>query len=256
MVATGKSLFIYESLIYALRMQYKILKNALKAKSSKLKAQGSQRFFKTGKGQYAEGDLFIGVTVPEIRLIAKTYPLTPLGEVKKLLKGAIHEERALGLIILVNRFNQADLKLRQKIFAFYLRNRQAVNNWDLVDLSAPAILGKFCFESGQHEIMDKLVTSKRHWDRRMAIVATLSFIRNHATQLTYHYAEKLLGDKEDLMHKATGWMLREAGKKDERELKKFLLKHSEKMPRTMLRYAIEKFSPAERQEMLKLRASS
>ena len=231
-------------------MQYKVLKNALQAKSSPLKAKGSLRFFKTGKGQYGEGDHFIGVTVPDIRMIAKKYPLTPLAEVRKLLKSFIHEERALGLIILVNRFQKGDLASREKIFHFYLRNRKAVNNWDLVDLSAPAILGGYCLETDDLELMDQLVNSKRHWDRRMAIVATFSFIRKDKTHLTFRYAKKLLSDNEDLMHKATGWMLREAGKKDEQKLKSFLHENLAQMPRTMLRYAIEKLSPTERKSIL------
>lgn len=232
-------------------MQYKLLKNALRLKSSTKKAEGQRRFFKTGKGQYAEGDIFIGVTVPEIRSIVKMYPSTPLSEIKKLLKSEIHEERSLGILLLIHQFKKADTAQRSPLFNFYLKNLSRINNWDLVDNSAPAIMGAYCFEIKSHEVMDQLLTSKRHWDRRIAIVGTLFFIRQGKTQLTFNYARALLRDQEDLMHKATGWMLREAGKKNEQGLKNFIKTNVRKMPRTMLRYSIEKFSPSERASILK-----
>jgi 3-methyladenine DNA glycosylase AlkD len=222
----------------------------LKKKSSEERALRTMSFFKTGKGQYSEGDLFIGVSNPDIREIAKIYPQTSIKDLVKLLKSPIHEERLLSLILMVNQFKKGDKQLRIELFNTYTKNRAFVNNWDLVDLSSPILLGDFCLENNDHEFMDELLNSTRHWDRRMAIVGTLSFIRNSVTKLTFVYAQKLLNDKEDLMHKATGWMLREAGKRDENALRKFLSLYGKKMPRTMLRYAIEKFSEKERQKIL------
>lgn len=231
-------------------MNYKILQLELKKKSSEERALRTMSFFKTGKGQYSEGDLFIGVSNPDIREIAKIYPQTSIKDLVKLLKSPIHEERLLSLILMVNQFKKGDKQLRIELFKTYTNNRAFVNNWDLVDLSSPILLGDFCLENNDHEFMDELLNSTRHWDRRMAIVGTLSFIRNSVTKLTFVYAQKLLNDKEDLMHKATGWMLREAGKRDENALRKFLSLYGKKMPRTMLRYAIEKFSEKERQKIL------
>jgi len=231
-------------------MNYKILQLELKKKSSEERALRTMSFFKTGKGQYSEGDLFIGVSNPDIREIAKIYPQTSIKDLVKLLKSPIHEERLLSLILMVNQFKKGDKQLRIELFNIYTNNRAFVNNWDLVDLSSPILLGDFCLENNDHEFMDELLNSTRHWDRRMAIVGTLSFIRNSVTKLTFVYAQKLLNDKEDLMHKATGWMLREAGKRDENALRKFLSLYGKKMPRTMLRYAIEKFSEKERQKIL------
>jgi 3-methyladenine DNA glycosylase AlkD len=231
-------------------MNYKILQFELKKKSSEERALRTISFFKTGKGQYSEGDIFIGVSNPDIREIAKIYLQTSIKDLVKLLKSPIHEERLLSLILMVNQFKKGDKQLRIELFNTYTKNRAFVNNWDLVDLSSPILLGDFCLENNDHEFMDELLNSTRHWDRRMAIVGTLSFIRNSETKLTFVYAQKLLNDKEDLMHKATGWMLREAGKRDEKALRKFLSLHGKKMPRTMLRYAIEKFSEKERQKIL------
>jgi 3-methyladenine DNA glycosylase AlkD len=231
-------------------MNYKILQLELKKKSSEERALRTMSFFKTGKGQYSEGDIFIGVSNPDIREIAKIYPQTSIKDLVKLLKSPIHEERLLSLILMVNQFKKGDKQLRIELFNTYTKNRAFVNNWDLVDLSSPILLGDFCLENNDHEFMDELLNSTRHWDRRMAIVGTLSFIRNSVTKLTFVYAQKLLNDKEDLMHKATGWMLREAGKRDENALRKFLSLYGKKMPRTMLRYAIEKFSEKERQKIL------
>ena len=210
----------------------------------------SVRFFKTGKGQYGEGDIFLGVTVPELREIARTNSSAPLTTLRLLLQAEIHEERLLALIILVNRYVQGNPEEKKKIFHFYIKNRQQINNWDLVDTSAPYILGLHVLEHNDLKVLKKLLISKRQWDRRMAILATFAFIRNNQTDLTFNFAEKLLSDKEDLMHKATGWMLREAGKRDGKALRKFISLHGAEMPRTMLRYAIEKFSVNERKEIL------
>ena len=231
-------------------MNYKILKNELKKKSSEERASRTMSFFKMGKGQYSEGDLFIGVSIPDIRQIARNFPQTSLNEVMKLFISPVHEERLLALIMMVNQFKNGDEKSKKEIFKIYVDQRIFVNNWDLVDLSSPAIMGNYCFENNNHDFMDDLLGSRRHWDRRMAIVGTLSYIRNGYTKLTFTYAKKLLSDKEDLMHKATGWMLREAGKRDEKSLRSFISLHGKKMPRTMLRYAIEKFNEKDRKKIL------
>ena len=232
-------------------MKYKTLKNELILKSSAIKAEKAKRFFKTAKGEYGEGDIFIGVSVPDIRFIAKEYADTPLSEIRKLLKNEIHEERLLGGILLVNRYKKSDVVEQERIYDFFLENRHFINNWDLVDTTAPTIIGEHCFQNGTHKDMDELLRSKHHWDRRMAILSTFAFIRKNELQLTYQYALSLLSDKEDLMHKATGWMLREAGKRDLKRLENFIQKHGKKMPRTMLRYSIEKFPTKKREKILK-----
>jgi 3-methyladenine DNA glycosylase AlkD len=231
-------------------MNYKTLQLEIKKKSSQERAKRTMSFFKTGEGQYSEGDIFIGVSNPDLRDIAKNYPQTSKKDLVKLLQSPIHEERLLSLILMVNQFRRGGKLIRAEIFNIYTNHKAFVNNWDLVDLSSPVLLGDFCLENNYYAFMEDLLTSKRHWDRRMAIVGTLSFIRTGLTKLTFIYAQKLLGDKEDLMHKATGWMLREAGKRDEKSLRKFLSLNGKKMPRTMLRYAIEKFSEKERKKIL------
>lgn len=232
-------------------MKYKILKKALAQKSSAVKAEKSKRFFKTAKGEYGEGDIFIGVSVPDIRLVAKEYADTPLAEINKLLKNKIHEERLLGGILLVNRYKKSKINEQKEIYNFFLRNRRFINSWDLVDTTAPTIIGEYCFQSGSHKDMNKLVSSKQHWDRRMAILSTFAFIRKNELQLTFKYALLLMSDKEDLMHKATGWMLREAGKRDFKKLAHFIKEHGKEMPRTMLRYSIEKFPIKNREKILR-----
>ena len=233
-------------------MEYEIVKSALLQKATPVKAEATQRFFKTGKGEYGEGDVFIGVSVPDTRLFAKQFADIPFTEIKKLLDSKIHEERLLGGIILVNRFKKTkDEKEHKNIFQFFIKNKNAMNNWDLVDTTAPVIIGEHCFATNSTVIMDKLLVSNRHWDRRLAILSTFAFIRHGEVALTYKYASKLLADKEDLMHKAAGWMLREAGKKDLKKLETFIQKYGSEMPRTMFRYAIEKFPKQKRQTILK-----
>lgn len=199
-----------------------------------------QRFFKTGPGEYAEGDIFFGLKVPQIRSIAKNYYHLSQGELDILLESKIHEFRFVALVILCEKFKKGSEIEKKEIFNFYIKNAKNINNWDLVDVSSPKIVGEYLLDKDK-KILYKLAKSKNLWERRIAIVSTFSFIRNNNYKDTILISKILLDDKHDLIHKACGWMLREAGKKDEKVLKDYLEKHKSKMPRTMLRYAIEKF---------------
>lgn len=223
----------------------------IKKYSSPQKAQGSLRFFKCGPGQYGEGDKFLGLTNPECRLIAKKYANLTFAELKTLLSSPFHEVRGIALLILVFEYKRTkDFGTKKKIVKFYLANKKAINNWDLVDLTVYNILGDYCFHTSELQILNKLLTSKRHWDRRMAMVSTYYFIKKNNPQIAFDFALTLIEDKEDLMHKACGWMLREAGKKDIKRLEKFIELHGPRMPRTMLRYAIERFPEQKRKAIL------
>ena len=214
------------------------------------KAKILQGYFKTGKGEYGEGDMFLGITVPQQRLVAKQFKDITLSEVEKLLKSTIHEYRFTALEILICKYETAEEKEQKQIVAFYLKNRKHVNNWDLVDTSAPYILGDWLL-SRDKAILYKLVSSKGLWDRRIAIITTYGFIRKGHFTDTLALAEMLLNDPHDLIHKAVGWMLREVGKKSLKVEEEFLRKHHAHMPRTSLRYAIEKFPPDKRKHYLK-----
>ena len=223
-------------------------KLALLANSGKRKIL--QGFFKTGRGQYGEGDIFLGVVVPDTRKIAKEFANLPLSEIKKLLYSKIHEERLCALLILVAKFAMANLAEKKEIFDFYIKHVRQVNNWDLVDLSAPRIVGGYLLDKPKN-ILYKFVRSKNLWEKRIAIVSTYTFIKNGEYQDTLKIAEILMHDRHDLIHKAVGWMLREVGKKSNKILKAFLKKFKTKLPRTTLRYAIERFPEKERKEYLK-----
>ncbi|KKR88018.1 MAG: alkylation repair enzyme protein [Candidatus Curtissbacteria bacterium GW2011_GWA1_41_11] len=209
------------------------------------KAQVYQRFFKTGKGQYGEGDKFIGLTVPQLRAIAKKYSTLPLSQVKKLLQNKIHEYRLTALLILVDQYQKSDDSGQKIICDYYLKHIRYVNNWDLVDLSADKILGDFLGGKGK-PILYKLAKSNNVWERRIAIIATFNFIKNNQFKETLKISEILLNDQHDLIHKAVGWMLREVGKRNQKVLESFLQEHYKSMPRTMLRYVIERFDEKKR----------
>lgn len=221
--------------------------NALEKLASQEKAVFLSRFFKTGKGEYGEGDVFLGLTVPQQRQVAQKHKELPFDDLKKLLASDIHEYRLVALLIMIDKFKHADSKEKKQIVDFYLSSTKKINNWDLVDLSAPNILGNyFLSQSQDRKILYKLAKSKNLWERRIAIVSTFAFIKKGQLADTLKISERLLGDQHDLIHKAAGWMLREVGKRNQPTLEEFLGKYSQTMPRTMLRYAIEKFPQEKR----------
>lgn len=224
-----------------LRMMERDFANVADPKKAKILS----RFFKTGKGQYGEGDVFLGLTVPEQRTLSKKYVNLPLSDLGKLLNSKIHEKRLTALLIMVAQFENN----KKEIFNFYLKNIARINNWDLVDLSAPNIVGAYLFDKKRDQLYN-LAKSKNLWARRISILSTFYFLREHDFSDTIKISEILLTDNHDLIHKAVGWMLREMGKRDEKALVSFLAKHTTKMPRTMLRYAIEKFPPSVRKKYL------
>ncbi len=213
------------------------------------------RFFKTRKGEYGEGDKFLGITVPNIRLVAKQYGHAPLDVVNRLLDSEWHECRMCALLILVIQYRKGTTERKQAIFDLYLSRTKCINNWDLVDLSAPGIVGEHLYSSTDRTILYQLAESPLLWERRIAMVSTLCFIRKGDFGDTFALADKLVNSTHDLMQKAVGWMLREMGKRDISLLRIFLGKHASTMPRTMLRYAIEKMDDAERHEWMGKRAS-
>lgn len=225
-------------------------RTALKRHARSDKAKGLQRFFKTAPGEYGHGDIFIGVMVPQTRQVAREFAELPLLEVTKLLRSRVHEERLLALIILVNRFERGAQQERRAIYQFYMRHRPHINNWDLVDASASQIVGGFLMDRDRWPLR-KLANSRSLWDRRIAVVACFCFIRESDFADILWLAERLMKDKEDLMHKAIGWMLREMGKRDPKALEKFLDLHASEMPRTMLRYSIEKLSAQKRKAYMR-----
>ncbi len=258
------------------------IKQELKKYASAKRKKTNEWFFKTGKGEYGEGDIFIGVRVPDVRKVAKQFIDVDLDVLKKLLYSKIHEERLLALLILVEQNKQAiqksDKNTQRRIVRFYLKHKRRVNNWDLVDLSAHYILGQAILGKLENEkILDELINSSIMWDRRISIIASWIFIRQGNIKPTLRLAKKLLNDQEDLMHKAVGWMLREAwklgelntrsrqttkvkkeheiknrkGKKSQKQVEEFLIKNYNKLPRTTLRYAIERMPESKRKQFLK-----
>lgn len=213
------------------------------------KAKILQGFFKTGPGEYGEGDRFLGIVVPVIRKLAKQYQDTPIGEVKKLLTSAIHEERLLALLMLVQRYQKGNDGLKKIIYDLYLESTRCINNWDLVDLSAEKIVGPYLKDRARRPLY-RLAKSKSLWERRIAIISTFHYIKDHDYGDALAVAGLLLDDAEDLIHKAVGWMLREVGKRDRGVEERFLRAHYRSMPRTMLRYAIERFPESKRKKYL------
>ncbi|MDO8658403.1 MAG: DNA alkylation repair protein [Candidatus Levybacteria bacterium] len=225
-------------------MYKNIEKDLLTLKNPK-KAKILQRFFKTGKGEYGEGDIFLGITVPQQRIIAEKYIDTTLIELQNLLSSKIHEYRLISLLILINKYKKSGETGKKEIFDFYLKNTKYINNWDLVDLSAPNIVGEYLLNKNK-SVLYKLAKSKNLWDRRIAIISTYPFIKNNNFDNTLKISEILLDDKHDLIQKAVGWMLREIGKRNQKKEEEFLQKYYKTMPRTMLRYAIERFDENKR----------
>jgi len=211
------------------------IKKDLQKLSNPKQAKILQRFFKTGKREYGEGDIFLGIKVPEQRKIAKKYNLN-LNDIQKLLNSRIHEHRLVSLFILIDKYKKSNEK--KNIFNLYLKNTKNINNWDLVDLSAPNIVGNYLLDKPR-KILYKLAKSKSLWKKRIAILATFEFIKNNEFKDAIKISELLLNDKHDLIHKGTGWMLREVGKRNQAIEEKFLKKYYRTMPRTMLRYAIK-----------------
>ncbi len=231
-------------------MKAENVQKELRAHASAERKKAVEWYFKTGKGQYGEGDIFIGVSTPDARRISLKYRSLPFEEPQKLIASPIHEERSCALAILVLQYEKGGE--RQAVLDFYLRNRQYVNNWDLVDCSASKILGRAIHDGLQDAaILDRLVVSDILWERRIAIISTLYFIQKGQLEHTFRLSERLLGDDQDLMHKAVGWMLREAWKKDSTATEAFLIRHYPQVPRTALRYAIERMEEAKRQRFLK-----
>lgn len=240
------------------------LKKDLSKDASVEKAVFLSRFFKTGVGEYAYGDKFIGVTVPVSRSIAKKYKDLDLNEIANLITSKIHEERLVALFILVEQFKKAEYSVKTEIYNFYLKNTQFINNWDLVDLSSEKIIGEYLsstaedpvlydsrkINSFKDPVLQKLMKSKNLWERRIAVTSTFAFIKRGVFENTLEVAKALLSDKNDLIQKAVGWMLREVGKRDQKIEEDFLKKYYKRMPRTMLRYAIERFEEISRQKYL------
>lgn len=225
------------------------IKEEMAAMASREQARGLRRFFKTGPGEYAEGDVFIGIKVPDLRKLARKHHGADMAVIEELLRSPVHEHRQLSLFLLVQRFQKAADHEQTAMVDVYLSNTEHVNNWDLVDCSAHAVLGAFLMHRDR-KILYRLVRSPVLWERRIAIVATWHFIRNDQVADTLRLAALLLEDGEDLIHKSVGWMLREAGKRDEAALVAFLKTHYHRMPRTTLRYAIERFPQARRRSFL------
>ena len=231
-------------------MTIRTIQKKLQQLGSEEKANVLRRFFKTGPGEYGEGDVFIGVSVPELRKLVKEYPDITIKESAQLLKSLVHEERMLSLLMLVAKYSKGNETVKKRIYNLYLQHTRFINSWDLVDNSAHHIVGNFLMDKSKAPIY-RLATSKNLWERRIAILSTFYFIKHHNYSETLKLSKILLVDEQDLIQKAVGWMLREIGKRDIYTIETFLKKYYKRMPRTMLRYAIEKFPEPKRQNYLK-----
>lgn len=228
------------------------IREDLRRAGNKDKARILQRFFKTGKGEYGEGDIFLGVVVPDIRRVVKRYADAPEPDVKKLLYSKFHEERLCAVLVLVEQYKHGDERDKKKIFDFYIKHKNRVNNWDLVDLSAHHIVGAYLEKGNKNLLYTTLAKSKNLWDRRIAVLSTFHSIKQGDSKEALKVAQILLHDSHDLIHKAVGWMLREVGKRCSlQQEEQFLKKYAHVMPRIMLRYAIERFPLQRRQEYLR-----
>lgn len=230
-------------------MNLRELRKKIKEESNKQQAKALQWFFKTGAGEYGEGDVFAGIKMPVQRKIAKEFNNLGYNDIKELVGSKIHEERMIGFLILQGKYEKGDENEKEKVFEFYIRNRKGINNWDLVDISAPKIIGEYLLDRDK-KLLYKFAKSKNLWERRIAILSTFTFIRAGKFETTFKISNILLDDNYDLIHKAVGWMLREIGKKNLYAEEKFLKPRYKKMPRTMLRYAIEKFPEVKRKKYL------
>lgn len=230
-------------------MTYTDIQMRLRTLANPAQARISQNFFKTGPGEYGEGDVFLGIKVPQLRALAKTLRGTPLPTIDQLLETEIHEQRVLALLLLMDFYARGDAVAQEAAYSLYLGRTAYINNWDLVDISAPYIVGHYLAGRTRTPLYE-LVRSASLWERRIAIIATFHFIRLNQFDDTLKLAELLLGDSHDLIHKAVGWMLREVGKRDQAAEEAFLLPRYHRMPRTMLRYAIERFPEPRRKAYL------
>ncbi|PIP53207.1 DNA alkylation repair protein [Candidatus Beckwithbacteria bacterium CG23_combo_of_CG06-09_8_20_14_all_34_8] len=227
---------------------YSKIEKDLKSLKNPLKIKIFKRFFKTGPGEYGEGDQFLGLTMPQQRLIAqKFYKQVKLDDLDKLIKSPIHEYRMTGLLILTYQYCEANDENKKNIYQYYLNNKDRINNWDLIDVTCPKIVGEYLwFHQRDLKVIDRLIKSENLWDRRIAVMATYSFIRRGQFYPFLNFAKILLTDKRDLINKVVGWMLREIGKKDLKALLNFLDINYQQMPRTMLRYSLEKLNPTQK----------
>jgi len=229
------------------------IKNELRGCASQGRKRKNEWFFKTGKGEYGEHDKFLGINAQDIKLVVKKYINLEMDVLQGLILSEFNEERLCALKILVKKFQDKKTTDREReiIYIFFVKNLKQINNWNLVDISTPHIMGNYLVDNKRElSILDKLSSSDFHWHRRVSILATWAFIKKGDLNYTFKYSKKLLGDKEDLMHKAVGWMLREAWKKDSEKTEKFLIKNYKRLPRTTLRYAIEKMEEGKRKKFL------
>jgi len=231
-------------------MKAQDIEQKLRGMANEDKAAVLRGFFKTGPGQYGEGDIFLGITVPQLRTFAKTCHDTPIPDCLALLKSRVHEQRLLALLLLIGAYSEGDGRLQKRIFRLYLDHTRYVNNWDLVDLSAPNIVGNYLSDKPRRILYD-LAESESLWERRISIIATLYYIKQSEFSDTLRIARSLIHDEHDLIQKAVGWMLREVGKRDLEAEERFLKRHYANMPRTALRYAIERFPEPKRLKYLK-----
>ncbi len=226
------------------------LRKDLRKYGNKKRGELLKNFFKTGPGEYGEGDVFMGVRVPSARRVAKRYRDLPITEIGRLLRSSLHEERLVALLILIHRFSKGTPLEKEEIYNLYLSSTRHINNWDLVDISAPNIIGAFLWGKDS-KVLYRLSGSVDLWERRISLLSTLYFIKRGDFSDTLKIAARLLRDNEDLIHKASGWMLREIGKRDMSLTEEFLREHYDEVPRTMLRYAIERFPENKRKDILK-----